>query len=102
MICLILELNSTPQTGKLWGNYVSTFLTPSQQTETPEASTAVAEGWKQQRIEVERLHQEPEKIGHYTVVTENHRGLTGKLDKNRKDKRDSELQGRISRRGADI
>lgn len=38
------------------------------------------EGREQQGIEVERLHQEPEKICHYTVVTENHRGLTGKLD----------------------
>lgn len=60
---------------------MSRFLTPSQQAEAPEASTAVIEGRKQQGIEVERLHQEPEKIGHYTVVTEDHRGLTGKLDR---------------------
>lgn len=64
---------------------VSRFLTPSQKAETPEASTAVIEGRKQEGIEVERLHQEPEKISHYTIVTEDHRGLTGKLDKNRKD-----------------
>lgn len=67
-------------------------LTPSQQTEAPETSTAMIEGGEQQGIEVERLHQEPEKIGHYTVVTEDHRGFTGKLDrilkKNRRGKKD--------------
>lgn len=60
------------------------FLTPSQQAEAPEAPTAVIKGRKQQGIEVERLHQEPEKIGHYTVVTEDHRGLTGELDREKR------------------
>lgn len=76
------------------GNCMLRFLTPSQQAEAPEAPTAVIEGRKQQGIEVECLHQEPEKIGHYTVVAEDHRGLTGKLDKkNRKEMKDTEWEG---------
>lgn len=69
---------------------MSRSLTPSEQTEAPEASRTVIKGRKQQGIEVKRLHQEPEEIGHYTVVTEDHRGLTGKLDgkKSRKEQRD--------------
>ena len=59
-------------------------LTPSQQAEAPEAWTTVIKGRKQQGIEVKRLHQEPEEIGHYTIVTEDHRGLTGKLEKRKK------------------
>lgn len=77
---LILEPNSAAQHYKCWGNFTARFLTPSQQAEAPEASTTAIEGRKQQGIKVERLHQEPEEICHYTVVTEDHRGLTGKLD----------------------
>lgn len=39
------------------------------------------EGREQQRVEVERLHQEPKKIGHDTVVTEDHSSFAGKLDR---------------------
>lgn len=66
---------------KCRGNRTSRSLTPSQQAEAPEESKALIKGRKQQGIEVKRLHQEPEKIGHYTVVTEDHRDLTGKLDR---------------------
>lgn len=40
---------------------------------------AAIKGGKQQGVEVKRLHQEPEEIGHDTVVTEDDRGLAGKL-----------------------
>ncbi|KAA8589992.1 hypothetical protein FQN60_013357 [Etheostoma spectabile] len=72
-------------------------LTPSQQAEAPEAPTAVIKRRKQQGIEVHRLHQEPEKIRHYTVVTEDHRCLTGKLDgkKHRKEKKNTERTGAV-------
>lgn len=55
------------------------FLTPTQQPKAPEATAALIEGREQQGIEVKRLHQEPEKIGHDAVVTEDDRGLAGKL-----------------------
>lgn len=55
------------------------ILTPSQQTEAPETSTRVAEGRQKKGVEIEGFHQEPEEVGHHTVVTEDHRGLTGKL-----------------------
>lgn len=73
-------------------NCESRFLTPPQQAEAPEASTTVIEGWQQQGVEVQRLHQEPEKISHYTVVTKDHRGFTGKLDikKEKEKQRDME------------
>lgn len=59
------------------------FLTPTQQPKAPEATAALIEGREQQGIEVKRLHQEPEKIGHDTVVTEDDRGLAGKLVRER-------------------
>lgn len=55
------------------------ILTPSQQTEAPETATCVAEGRQEKGVEIEGFHQEPEEIGHHTVVTEDHRGLTGNL-----------------------
>lgn len=64
--------------------------TPSQQTEDPETSAAVIKGGEQQGIEVERLHQEPEKIGHNTIVTKDHSGLTGELERFRKEEKGTE------------
>lgn len=55
------------------------ILTPAQQAKAPKAAAAVVEGGKQQRVEIQRLHQEPEEISHHTVVTEDHRSLTGSL-----------------------
>lgn len=57
------------------------FLTPTQQPKAPKAPTTVIEGREQQRVEVERLHQEPKKIGHDTVVTEDDSSFAGKLDR---------------------
>lgn len=66
-------------------------LTPSQQAEAPQASAAMIERGEQQGIEVKCLHQEPKKVCHYTVVTEDHRGFTGKLTrKNKKRGKDRE------------
>ena len=78
---LILEPNSAAQQYKCWGHFTSRFLTPTQQAEAPEASTTAIEGRKQQGIKIERLHQEPEKICHDAVVTEDHRSLAGNLDR---------------------
>lgn len=55
------------------------ILTPSQQTEAPDTPTGVTEGRHQEGVQIERFYKEPEEVGHHTVVTENHRGLTGKL-----------------------
>lgn len=55
------------------------ILTPSQQTEAPETSTRGPEGRQKKGVEVEGFHQEPEEVGHHTVVAEDHRGLTGSL-----------------------
>lgn len=62
-------------------------LTPSQQAEAPHTATAMVKGGEQQGIEVERLHQEPEEIGHYAVMTENYRRLTGKLNRKKQCER---------------
>lgn len=68
-------------------------LTPSQQAEAPQASAAAIERGEEQGIEVERLHQEPEEVGHDAVVTEDHGGLTGKLHNNsRREETREELQ----------
>lgn len=62
------------------------ILTPSQQTEAPETLTCVAEGRQKKGVEIEGFHQEPEEVGHHTVVTEDHRGLTGKLPRRNRQK----------------
>jgi len=55
-------------------------LTPAQEAEAPETAAAVVEGGEQQGVEEQSLHQEPEEVGHSTVVTEHHSGLTVELD----------------------
>lgn len=74
------------------------ILTPSQQAEGPEASTCVAEGRQKKGVEIEGFHQEPEEVGHHTVVTEDHRGLTGKLPSRHR----RELMGYSGSKGDDV
>lgn len=59
--------------------------TPANQDVPPEVLPLRKEGDDQQGVKIQPFHQEPEEVGHDTVLEKNHHGLAAYLEEKKKN-----------------